>query len=330
MMVMTNACRIAPTAYRNTYLTSAPTILSSSVYPPVPPLQWSLGLNKSSRYHSNDLATTANCGLQHNSCNGTSWATRVSSYYPNAITKGENIAAGYFDPTSTINALLIDSFGGPIPADGSGTDGHRKNIMSSTFTEFGNGYAIGPNSYGRYYTQDFAKPTTASAICSPIPSATHVFQSGMIHFMANFYDTANAAPRSAQVFIDGVPSTMAVYLGTAARGTYRYSTTTSATCRSYHFEFRDASNTLYRYPAHGEFRTFGEASSTENFRDSTVAPTQPPCAADFDRSGTANIDDIFAFLTAWFAHDLRADFNGSGSVTIDDIFAFLTIWDAGC
>jgi hypothetical protein len=54
--------------------------------------------------------------------------------------------------------------------------------------------------------------------------------------------------------------------------------------------------------------------------------TITPCPADFDESGTVTVADIFAFLTAWFAADLRADIDQSGVLEVLDIFAFLTIW----
>ena len=56
----------------------------------------------------------------------------------------------------------------------------------------------------------------------------------------------------------------------------------------------------------------------------------PPCAADFNGSGTATVQDIFDFLGAWFSGDTGADVNGSGSVTVQDIFDFLAAWFAGC
>jgi hypothetical protein len=59
--------------------------------------------------------------------------------------------------------------------------------------------------------------------------------------------------------------------------------------------------------------------------------TLPPlCRADFNGSGGATIDDIFIFLNAWFASDIRTDYDNSGTVTIDDIFIFLNVWFAGC
>jgi hypothetical protein len=54
------------------------------------------------------------------------------------------------------------------------------------------------------------------------------------------------------------------------------------------------------------------------------------CSADFNDSGAADVPDIFAFLSAWFANDTRADFDGNGLTQVPDIFAFLSAWFAGC
>lgn len=55
------------------------------------------------------------------------------------------------------------------------------------------------------------------------------------------------------------------------------------------------------------------------------------CVADYDGNGARNIDDIFTFLSAWFANNVQStDVDTSGSRTIDDIFIFLNLWFAGC
>ena len=54
------------------------------------------------------------------------------------------------------------------------------------------------------------------------------------------------------------------------------------------------------------------------------------CPADFNCSGSLTVQDIFDFLSVWFAHLSSADFNNSGQVTVQDIFDFLTAWFAGC
>jgi hypothetical protein len=65
-----------------------------------------------------------------------------------------------------------------------------------------------------------------------------------------------------------------------------------------------------------------------------VTPQSIPvtCRADFNSSGNVGVQDIFDFLTAWFAVpiDPRADFNNSGAVGVQDIFDFLAAWFGGC
>ena len=63
--------------------------------------------------------------------------------------------------------------------------------------------------------------------------------------------------------------------------------------------------------------------------------TTPCCKADFNQSsatgtGGVNVQDIFAFLAAWFSKDPTADFDGSGTITVQDIFSFLAAWFTGC
>ncbi len=54
------------------------------------------------------------------------------------------------------------------------------------------------------------------------------------------------------------------------------------------------------------------------------------CPPDFNCSGTITVNDIFAFLSAWFAGTPAADFNGTGGISVQDIFDFLSAWFAGC
>lgn len=325
-LTLTNACRIAPAAYRSTFLPTATGILQPSVYPAVPPVQFNMQLTQSARAHSTDLAATSGCGFQHNSCNGTLWSVRIASYYPIYSTIAENIAAGYADPLSSLNGLILDNVGGVPSADGASTDGHRRNIMSSNYTQLGCGYATGPNTYGRYWTQDFGRPQGTTTICSPIAAASHIIQTGSVVFLANFYDAQNAAPQSANIVVNGVTSPASVYLGTAARGTYRFASPTTTSCRSYHFEIRDAAGTLWRYPARGELRTFGEGPCSEDY----LASSPPTCAADFDGTGNLSVADVFTFISAWFAAEARADFNHGNGLTTQDIFDYLAAWFAGC
>ena len=78
----------------------------------------------------------------------------------------------------------------------------------------------------------------------------------------------------------------------------------------------------------GSFLTAGEFVSAYFARWTT----QPECRADHNCSGGApTVQDIFDFLTAWFAALPSADFNHSGPPpTVQDIFEFLAAWFAGC
>ncbi len=52
-------------------------------------------------------------------------------------------------------------------------------------------------------------------------------------------------------------------------------------------------------------------------------------ASDFNRDGVRNVQDIFAFLSAWFASAPGGDWSGDGVRDVSDIFAYLSDWFAG-
>ena len=54
------------------------------------------------------------------------------------------------------------------------------------------------------------------------------------------------------------------------------------------------------------------------------------CPADFNGNGSLSVQDIFDYLSAWFAGNPNADFNGNGSLSVQDIFDFLVAWFGGC
>ncbi len=71
----------------------------------------------------------------------------------------------------------------------------------------------------------------------------------------------------------------------------------------------------------GNFSTAGSHVSAYFAR---FASAPNPCPPDFDCSATINPDDIFAFLSAWFALDPAADINNDSAISVPDIFSFLS------
>ncbi len=114
-IVYTNAVRMAPQQYRDKYMagfTPDPHSILQTAYPAVEPLYYEPALNQSARTHAQDMAT--NGCFQHDSCDGTSWSTRIWSFYPQARTIGENIGAGYSGAKVYVDTLLCDALGGPV------------------------------------------------------------------------------------------------------------------------------------------------------------------------------------------------------------------------
>ena len=81
---------------------------------------------------------------------------------------------------------------------------------------------------------------------------------------------------------------------------------------------------------------FGEDNAGElyaaDYFSGTIYKVLPriACPADFNGVNALEVQDIFDFLSAWFALDPRADFNGLGGISVQDIFDFLGAWFAGC
>ncbi len=61
-----------------------------------------------------------------------------------------------------------------------------------------------------------------------------------------------------------------------------------------------------------------------------IGPSSACAAVDFDGVGGITVEDIFAYLGAFFAGDPRADFNHFGGISVQDIFDFLGAWFSGC
>ncbi|MBF0431133.1 MAG: CAP domain-containing protein [Fibrobacteria bacterium] len=282
-MVLTNACRMGPTDYRDKFLGSYDILLPTN-YPPVTPVYWNIDLNRAARDHSLDQAT--NCGMQHSSCDGTSAGDRIRSYYTKGYGWGENIAYFNYRPQSTVEQWLMDADRNGIPAPDNQVpdtrwysgDGHRSNIMSPDWEEIGVGYAEGTSEGELYpfWTQDFGGGKNEWND-HYIPCGSHVFinsdagwgtdeiEADSVTFMANFYNTENTAPARAHVYINGNGYDLHLAMGQVGQGTYILALPKQTVCREYYFEFEDDKNVLWRYPEEGFLHTYGEGSCTGDY-----------------------------------------------------------------
>jgi len=112
-----------------------------TIYPPAAPLSMQPALREAARLHSQDMATQDY--FSHTSLDGRSpWTRCADAGYP---CSGENIAAGHATPAHVV-------------AGWTASPGHCANMMKSTFTLIGVGYAYdGTSTYRHYWTQNFGR-----------------------------------------------------------------------------------------------------------------------------------------------------------------------------
>jgi hypothetical protein len=268
LLVLTNACRMAPQQYRDAYVGNS-TILQPANYKAVPPVYWNQALNTAARFHCIQMADT--CGMTHNSCNGTDFSTRMQSFYKNKNGMiGENIATGYADPVSTMQQWLLDKdTAGRVAVDLSmcppygRCDGHRWNIMNKAYKEIGIGYAYGAKPYRYFWDQDFAGGKTE--FNNPIVSASHFFyETAKTTFMANYFDSLGK-PSEASLFIDNQKTSLSLAMGADSAGSYVATIAKASSCRYYYFTFTDVKAKQWRYPETGFLVTQGEGTCAKDF-----------------------------------------------------------------
>ncbi|EGG19701.1 WSC domain-containing protein [Cavenderia fasciculata] len=227
-LMLINAVRIAPKEYLKKYTNFGDhDILSPDVYPAVPPVFWEPTLGKSSRYHSQDMAT--NQCFSHPSCDGTDTFDRIGRYYKCSSLATENIAAGMASPLETNNQWICDSGSGDpystsCAGDG-GADGHRKNIMSPDSLVVGVGYGYSAQGYRFFWTQDFGNSLCVAALkMFPVHSGSHIFDgTNTIDFMADWYPSTLISRMmnnqvDASVVIVGKKYPMSLDMGTTDKG----------------------------------------------------------------------------------------------------------------
>lgn len=107
----------------------------------LPPLKENWELSRVARYKSEDMIEKNY--FSHTSPTYGSPFQMMKDFGISYQAAGENIAAGQRTPAEVVEAWM-------------NSEGHRKNILSPTYTEIGVGYVKG-GSYGHYWTQMFIK-----------------------------------------------------------------------------------------------------------------------------------------------------------------------------
>eukprot|EP01121_Diplochlamys_sp_Union-15-3_P015270 TRINITY_DN5012_c0_g2_i1.p1 TRINITY_DN5012_c0_g2~~TRINITY_DN5012_c0_g2_i1.p1 ORF type:complete len:327 (+),score=42.68 TRINITY_DN5012_c0_g2_i1:53-1033(+) len=261
---LTNAVRMDPSKFKTIYTSGELNDVLDS-YSGVTPLAWLLELNKVANDHSVDMAT--NCGLSHNSCDGTDTFVRISSALPTNCSggaMGENVSNGSEDPLSTLIQWLCDKDGTSCCPDNSGCDGHRSNILGSQYKSFGVG------NRDKYWTQDFISSLCTTSRYEPpkIWSGSHIFLNSKIHFLATYWDNSGVQPSDASIVIEGQSYSLSLNLNDRAQGNYFYEETSSSGCREYYFMFTDSLGNTSYYPAQGSLVTYNEGGCTKAWTSS--------------------------------------------------------------
>jgi len=138
------------------------------------------------------------------------------------------------------------------------SQGHRDNILDPNAKEAGMGHAYDPNKgsawHGQYaYTFCGWNPVTIPALPSGIVVPYWGRATTPFTFLVNFYNQSGSGPTQANVVIDGVTHAMTLRHGTAANGSYAYTTTLSKGTHTYYFDFRYGSGQSARLPVSGTY-----------------------------------------------------------------------------
>jgi uncharacterized protein YkwD len=134
------------------------------------PVLEDLSLDAAAQAHSLDMAT--NGCFTHNSCDGTSWATRVKTYYAPTTFLGEIQAAGYSTAASVVDGWM-------------NSPGHRDQILGSNFRVAGVSLeTAAPGApYSNYWTVDFGGQVTAQTVSVPEPMSAALMAMGLSGLM---------------------------------------------------------------------------------------------------------------------------------------------------
>ena len=233
------------------------------------PLPWVLELNRSARFHSDEMvaqnffAHDSHCTLPANisslypsSCTGaascacqggistcapvcTTWNSRIALFGGNA--SGEVIASvSSSDPVTAFYLWLYEPYTPTTCGFGTG-NGHRWLLLSASG-------GLGAGVSGQKSTIDFG---AASPSVPKIPSGSHYpRQASSVAVWANWYDSA--APTEALVNVDGTTHPLTLQRGTPQNGAWSASISgVGSGCHRYYFIFQDSSGATFTYPGTG-------------------------------------------------------------------------------
>jgi uncharacterized protein YkwD len=115
------------------------------VYAPAGPLAWNTQLEDAAAGHSQDMVD--NNLFSHVGSSGQTLAVRVDATGYHWVMLGENIAAGYDTPATTVQAWMA-------------SDGHCANVMNEQFQDIALACVPGTaaTNYRNYWTLDFGRP----------------------------------------------------------------------------------------------------------------------------------------------------------------------------
>ncbi|HVU64656.1 MAG TPA: GC-type dockerin domain-anchored protein [Phycisphaerales bacterium] len=74
--------------------------------------------------------------------------------------------------------------------------------------------------------------------------------------------------------------------------------------------------------SHTQATTIGPSTEKSAKTGSVI----PVLRADYNRSGTVDVQDVFDFLSGWFAASPDCDINGNGYLDGLDILEFINLW----
>ena len=199
---------------------------------PMPPLAYNPLLNYAARSHSQAIL---NSGFQFGHCDpiGRCPTERARSVgYPGGV--AENLVQGMTGTewVESSNRAFLDS------------KGHRENMLNPAFNEAGLGHSYdlskGGGSYWKgQYTETFS--SRPEVVIPSLPSGAVIPYTGnadtLFTFIANYYNPRGDAPAQALVYIDGQPHPMSLSTGSAANGSYRFTSTLPTSNHEHYFYF---------------------------------------------------------------------------------------------